>query len=270
MKSSSQPHKSSPRVAWVENQVARRYSNARILDVGFMGRYAKPGLHLALRQKNARAKVIGLDINVERVLQIGLPNTLVGDATAIAARDASFDAVLCLEMLEHLFSPMLVLREFERVLRPGGELMITTPNAWSWSNFVRNWLTGSLSSRARRGVYRHYLGDADHKQFYDPLSLMSLLDYAGFDPAEIVTKNHAIPLLRRYSNAFELMDLKFYPLNRLGHYVCLIARKRAAEEDNSVTVTHRAPAQATDLSTSTTGIGPNILEPTHGVRQGSL
>ena len=231
----------SPRIAWVESQVQKRYSGARILDVGFVGRYPVPGLHLALRRENSQAKVIGVDINVDQVLQCRLPGTVVADAGFLAARDDSFDAVLCLEMLEHLLSPMAVLREFHRVLRPDGELMITTPNAWSWSNFMRHWMTGSLTSRAQRSVYRHYLGDADHKQFYDPLSLMSLLDYAGFEPVEVASKNHAIPFLRRYSKSFELLDLQFYPMNRLGHYLCLIAKK--AETPNT------EPKQSAGLAT---------------------
>jgi 2-polyprenyl-3-methyl-5-hydroxy-6-metoxy-1,4-benzoquinol methylase len=215
----------SPRVTWIESQIRDRYSNSRILDVGFVGRYPEPGLHLALRRKNANAKVIGLDINVDRVLQCRLPDTIVADASSIGSRDNSFDVVLCLEMLEHLYSPMSVLREFHRVLRPGGDLVITTPNAWSWSNVLRNWMVGSLVSRSQASVYRRYLGDADHKQFYDPLSLLNLLDHAGFKVFELVTKNHAIPVLRQYSKSFELLDLQFYPMNRLGHYLCLIARK---------------------------------------------
>lgn len=215
----------SPRIAWVESQVQKRYSSARILDVGFVGRYPEPGLHLALRRENSQAKVIGVDINVDRVLQCRLPGTMVADAGFISAKDNSFDVVLCLEMLEHLYSPMSVLQEFHRVLRPGGDLIITTPNAWSWSNFLRNWMVGSLTSRSQGSVYRRYLGDADHKQFYDPLSLMSLLDRAGFDPLEVATRNHAIPFLRRCSKSFELLDLRFYPMNRLGHYLCLIAKK---------------------------------------------
>jgi hypothetical protein len=69
------------------------------------------------------------------------------------------------------------------------------------------------------------LGSDDHKLFYDPLSLMNLLDDAGFATTEVATKNHAIPYLRKWFQSFDLMDWQFYPMNRTGHYLCLIAEK---------------------------------------------
>ncbi len=43
--------------------------------------------------------------------------------------DASFDTVLCCELIEHLFTdPMHMMSEINRVLKPGGHLLITTPN----------------------------------------------------------------------------------------------------------------------------------------------
>jgi SAM-dependent methyltransferase len=44
--------------------------------------------------------------------------------------DRSFDAIFFLEVLEHLvYSPAIAFREMERVLRPGGRLYLSTPNA---------------------------------------------------------------------------------------------------------------------------------------------
>lgn len=44
--------------------------------------------------------------------------------------DASFDAVLCSQVLEHVFMPEDFLREVHRVLRPGGRLLLATPFVW--------------------------------------------------------------------------------------------------------------------------------------------
>lgn len=58
----------------------------------------------------------------------------VGDAYGLEAEDASFDAVLLLDMLEHVERPVDVLAEAARVVRPGGLVMFntfnSTPLAW--------------------------------------------------------------------------------------------------------------------------------------------
>jgi SAM-dependent methyltransferase len=54
---------------------------------------------------------------------------IVCDITAIPEPEASFDAIMCVEVLEHLPSPIEALREFSRLLRPGGQLIVTAPFA---------------------------------------------------------------------------------------------------------------------------------------------
>lgn len=51
---------------------------------------------------------------------------LIGDAQALGIRSAAFDVVLCTEVLEHLPEPQKAIDEFERVLKPGGTLVLTT------------------------------------------------------------------------------------------------------------------------------------------------
>ncbi len=54
---------------------------------------------------------------------------LWGDGGALPFRDSSFDTLLALEVLEHVPQPDLLMREFVRVLRPGGTLLVTVPFA---------------------------------------------------------------------------------------------------------------------------------------------
>jgi ubiquinone/menaquinone biosynthesis C-methylase UbiE len=52
----------------------------------------------------------------------------VGDAQSLCHADATFDTVISCETIEHLPDPGAALAEFARVLKPGGRLLLTTPN----------------------------------------------------------------------------------------------------------------------------------------------
>lgn len=52
------------------------------------------------------------------------------DGGAFPFESDSFDAVLCNQVLEHVFEPESFLAEIRRVLRPGGRLLLTVPFAW--------------------------------------------------------------------------------------------------------------------------------------------
>jgi len=49
-----------------------------------------------------------------------------GDAHALPFVDGAFDVVLCTEVLEHLVEPQRAIDEMHRVLKPGGQLLLTT------------------------------------------------------------------------------------------------------------------------------------------------
>jgi len=52
----------------------------------------------------------------------------VADAQSLGHPDGSFDTVISCETLEHLPNPRSAIAEFRRVLKPGGRLLLTTPN----------------------------------------------------------------------------------------------------------------------------------------------
>jgi SAM-dependent methyltransferase len=55
---------------------------------------------------------------------------VVGDLSALPFADGSFDAALNVVVLEHVRSPLSALRELNRTLRPGGQLLLVTPQEW--------------------------------------------------------------------------------------------------------------------------------------------
>ncbi|MBC8078485.1 MAG: class I SAM-dependent methyltransferase [Chloroflexales bacterium] len=130
--------------------------------------------------------------------------------------DASFDWIVFSEVIEHLvYSPLPVLREFRRVLAPGGRLLITTPNELYFKSRARAILRLLLwQSLATRDEFRHQMrleGDArytTHSRTYTMGELCWLVAEAGFTVRE-----------RRYLASWEQVGLEATRLRRAPHRV---------------------------------------------------
>ena len=72
---------------------------------------------------------VGLDLDTPELRAMGAAD-LFYDGGRMPVADETFDAVLCSQVLEHVFTPAEFLAEIRRVLRPGGMLLLTTPFAW--------------------------------------------------------------------------------------------------------------------------------------------
>lgn len=92
---------------------------------------------------------IGLDIATEISRKVGLADYLY-DGRSFPFSDASFDSALCNQVLEHVFNPDEFLLEINRILKPGGKLLLTVPFVWDeheqpndyarYSTFGLHWL----------------------------------------------------------------------------------------------------------------------------------
>jgi 2-polyprenyl-6-hydroxyphenyl methylase/3-demethylubiquinone-9 3-methyltransferase len=147
----------------------------RILDLGCgKGRFAAP---LA----DEGATVIGLDRSAAMLAgtsRSGLPRVR-GSARRLPFATGTFDAVIAVEVFEHLTAIDRVLLEVRRVLRPGGIVAIVDKNAGSW-NARRPWLP-NLALKwldQRRGLWMYPSGSPVRERWFWPRAfrkrLMSL------------------------------------------------------------------------------------------------
>src|SRR5258705_9633859 len=72
---------------------------------------------------------VGLDIESARTRASGAADQYY-DGHRFPFADTSFDAVLCNQVLEHVFDPNEFVSELHRVLKPGGRLVLTVPFVW--------------------------------------------------------------------------------------------------------------------------------------------
>lgn len=83
-------------------------------------------------------RVVGIELYFEACVEAGRRGLDIvrgnADGPHLPFRDGAFDAVVAGEILEHVLDPDALLDEAARVLRPGGRLVLTTPNLACWYN----------------------------------------------------------------------------------------------------------------------------------------
>jgi ubiquinone biosynthesis O-methyltransferase len=150
--------------------------NLRILDVG-----CGSGLN-----SNAMAamghRVCGIDLSeaaIERYRSYGFEGQARDLEQGIDYPDDSFDVVFCSEVIEHMTSPEVLVSEMKRVLKPGGRLVLTTPNSAFWLYRVLAVLGYTV------GELQH----PKHFQFFSRRSLLKLLETTGLKRKETTGRN---------------------------------------------------------------------------------
>ena len=86
-----------------------------------------------------QAAVATLDRDASQLGYVAPGRDICGDACRLPFADAVFDVVTLFDVLEHIDDDALAAREAQRVTRPGGWLLVSTPNA-DWHYPSRRWM----------------------------------------------------------------------------------------------------------------------------------
>lgn len=146
----------------------------RVLEIGCgAGRFLR-----ALAVARPRLELVGADVSRSALAALAqlapAIETRVVSGEQLPARDAEFDAVLAIDVLEHVGDPARMLAEIRRVLVPGGVLHAHVPCEGDPRSPWR-WLPGQRGERAWK---RRFGG---HVQRFRRRELLAQLDAAGFE-----------------------------------------------------------------------------------------
>ncbi len=157
----------------------------RCLDVG-----CGTGNSYAPELSRRGGTYVGVDVSQEAVASAqasGLNAQTISDAAQLPFPDDSFDLVVCVEVLEHLFAPHEAVSEIRRVLRPGGRLVASTPNVAYWRLRV-NLLLGVWNPIGDELSLEQPWRDP-HIRFFTPRTLERMLSAAGFSSVSVGAHN---------------------------------------------------------------------------------
>ncbi len=160
---------------------ARRHApeGRRLLEVG-----TGAGLFLKAAER-AGWDVAGLELSAEAAAfareRLGL-NVREERAEAMTFGPASFEVAVMSEVIEHLFDPRAVLDAVYRALRPGGVILVTTPNF-------------SALSRHALGASWSVLSPLEHLYYFTEATLGRMLEASGFS---IMESRPILPLQPTY------------------------------------------------------------------------
>jgi 2-polyprenyl-6-hydroxyphenyl methylase/3-demethylubiquinone-9 3-methyltransferase len=180
------------RLDWIDSHVG--LAGKRILDVGCGGGLLSEGM--AIRG----AEVTGIDLS-EKPLAVAKLHLLESgqkvdyrkisvEALADEMPNA-FDAVTCLEMLEHVPNPSSVIASCARLVKPGGQVFFSTlnrnPKSYLFAVIGAEYVLQMLPK-----------GTHDYAKFIKPSELARWSKMAQLEPAELIGMSYN-PISKQYS-----------------------------------------------------------------------
>lgn len=149
-------------------------------------------------------------------------NLVTADAQSLECfRDGSFDCILCSEVLEHVPSPERAVKSIERLLKPGGVVLITTPNyrnrrpEWVDLGILRTYgIRGTRGDRYFHTAFRpeelEKLGKGAGLAVVESGTLEKEIRYANKIPALLFIALRKVNQVMFNSSRFERINLRLY------------------------------------------------------------
>lgn len=203
--------------------IAALAPDSNILEIG------SAPCHMTALLKLSGYSVVGIDANPARVEdiieQMGLDIRRCDiERSALPFADEAFACALFCETFEHLrIDPAFVLSEINRVLVPGGALLLTTPNVYSLPSLGRFLLGRSVADPVQEfGKLRH-IGHMGHVREYSAAEVARFLEASGFAVQSIDYRYYHWPVLN-WKRRLLRLAYRLAP-RRFRRDIVIVARK---------------------------------------------
>ena len=147
--------------------------------------------------------------------------------------DGYFSTVLCCELIEHLPSdPMHMMSEINRILKPGGALVLTTPNIAS-ARAIAAILQGFHPMLFPAYIRPNPDGETEarHNREYSPREIKDLLENSGFEVTALETGPFREEPKPEHAWVEHLLDRYILPKDLRGDGIYVVGRKRRGVRD---------------------------------------
>jgi 2-polyprenyl-3-methyl-5-hydroxy-6-metoxy-1,4-benzoquinol methylase len=171
--------------------------NQRILDVGCG--FGALGEELKKRGNYA----VGLDVSqyAINIAKKRIDEAYLTDVTQVEtvplSQEEQFDLIIFADILEHVYNPLQLLKDYRPYLKSTGHIIVSVPNIASWP--VRLGLLFGRFEYKESGIL-----DKTHIRFFTKKSAKKLIDDAGYDIRKMsITPYFArifLPLVKRLTN----------------------------------------------------------------------
>lgn len=187
-------------------QILQKAPRGKILDVP-----AGEGA-LALRLQKAGFEVFCCDL-YPQIFKLKNTEIKFGDLDkSLPYDDRSFDNIVCVEGLEHIENPANAIREFARLLRPGGRLIISTPNIMNIEERLK-WLIYGYTSHFKP-ISKEVLTDV-RKEFADIEAVVLHVNPIGYSELRYLLENNNFKICKVYRDKPKSHSRAYFPLTFL-------------------------------------------------------
>lgn len=113
--------------------------------------------------------VVGLDLSATQMIRakkrFKTTNYVMGDAEKLPFKDNTFDLIVAINMLHHVYHPNKVLKESFRVLKPSGKILTVDPNLYNPIGFTGRGIYRLLGLKKVFPTFPQFALGEDEKQF---------------------------------------------------------------------------------------------------------